>query len=75
MLQVNALPIIRNGDILRVKLMLLRSFRLGTLKSVEVLMPFLLLILLAIAAQLWGVDSRPSDLNRAIHWYPGAPRD
>jgi hypothetical protein len=41
----------------------------------EVLMPILLMLLLAIAAQLWGVDSRPADFDRAVRWWPGAPRD
>lgn len=38
-------------------------------------MPLLLMVLLAIAAQFWGADSRPSDLDRAVRWWPGTPRD
>ena len=41
----------------------------------EVLIPLLLMLLLAIGAQLWGVDSRPVDAGRATRWYPGTPRD
>jgi hypothetical protein len=41
----------------------------------EVLMPLLLLLVLAIAAQLWGEDSRPTDSDQATRWWPGAPRD
>lgn len=41
----------------------------------EVLMPLLLILVLAIAAQLWGVDSRPTDSDQATRWWPGAPRD
>ncbi len=38
-------------------------------------MPLVLLIVLAIGAQLFGVDSRPLDSERPTRWYPGAPRD
>lgn len=75
MLQIDALPIIRNGEILRVNLMLLRSFRKGRLSVVAVLMTLLLMLLLAFAAQLWGEDSRTLDPNRNVRWFPGTPRD
>jgi hypothetical protein len=41
----------------------------------EVLVPLLLMLLLAIAAQLWGEDSRPTDSDRPTRWWPGTPRD
>jgi hypothetical protein len=41
----------------------------------EVLVSLALLVLLAIAAQLWGADSRPTDADHATRWWPGAPRD
>jgi len=75
MLQVDALPIIRDGEILGVNLMLLRSLRVGTIDLVESLIALGLMLLLAIAAQFWGVDSRTVDPNRKVRWFPGAPRD
>jgi hypothetical protein len=48
---------------------------LGQSSFMEVLMPLLLLLVLAIAAQLWGEDSRPTDSDQATRWWPGAPRD
>lgn len=47
----------------------------GNTQGMEVLIPLLLMLLLAIGAQLWGVDSRPVDAGRATRWYPGTPRD
>jgi len=47
----------------------------GTLKSMEILVSLSLLFLLAVSAQLWGVDSRPADLDRVTRWWPGSPRD
>jgi hypothetical protein len=41
----------------------------------EVLMPLILLIVLAIGAQFFGADSRPHDSERPTRWYPGVPRD
>ena len=38
-------------------------------------MALVLLIVLAIGAQLFGVDSRPVDSERPTRWFPGAPRD
>ena len=55
--------------------MLLRTFKVGKLSVVAVLMTFLLMLLLAIAAQLWGEDSRTLDPNRNVRWFPGTPRD
>jgi len=75
MLQVDALPIIRNGEILVVNLMLLRSLPQGRLHLVESLIALALMLLLAIAAQFWGVDSRTVDPNNKVRWFPGAPRD
>jgi hypothetical protein len=75
MLQVDALPIIRNGEILVVNLMLLRSLPEGTLHLVESLIALALMLLLAIAAQFAGVDSRTVDPNDKVRWFPGAPRD
>jgi len=75
MLQVDALPIIRDGEILGVNLTLLRSLRVGTIDLVESLIALGLMLLLAIAAQFWGVDSRTVDPNRKVRWFPGAPRD
>src|SRR2546430_889173 len=74
-LEVDALPIIRDVGILRVKQALLRSLTQGTLKSMEILVSLTLLFLLAVSAQLWGVDSRPADLDRVTRWWPGSPRD
>jgi hypothetical protein len=47
----------------------------GNTQGMEVLIPLLLMLLLAICAQLWGVDSRPVDVDRATRWFPGTPRD
>jgi len=74
-LQVDALPIIRDGEILGGNLMLLRSLPEGTLHLVESLIALGLMLLLAIAAQFWGVDSRTVDPNSKVRWFPGAPRD
>lgn len=41
----------------------------------ELLMAFLILVLMALAADMWGVDSRPLDADRATRWWPGTPRD
>jgi hypothetical protein len=43
--------------------------------GVELLVPLVLLIVLAIAAPFFGVDSRPHDSERPTRWYPGVPRD
>jgi len=75
MLQVDALPIIRDGEILGVNLMLLRSLPEGTLHLVESLIALGIMLLLAIAAQFWGADSRTVDPNSKVRWFPGAPRD
>jgi len=42
---------------------------------VESLIALALMLLLAIAAQFWGVDSRTVDPNNKVRWFPGAPRD
>ncbi len=55
--------------------MLLRSLPEGTLHLVESLIALGLMLLLAIAAQFWGVDSRTVDPNSKVRWFPGAPRD
>lgn len=55
--------------------MLLRSLSKGTLHLVVELIAFGLMLLLAIAAQLWGVDSRTLDPNTKVRWFPGSPRD
>jgi hypothetical protein len=75
MLEFDAVPIIRNGDILRGKFRLLRSFGLGKLRPMEVLMTVLILVLLAMGAAKWGVDSRPLDIDRPTRWWPATPRD
>jgi hypothetical protein len=75
MLEFDAVPVIRNDDILRVKFTLLRSFQVGTLKPMEVLMTVLILVALAMFAAKWGVDSRPLDTDRATPWWPATPRD
>jgi hypothetical protein len=75
MLEFNAVPVIRNGDILRVKFTLLRSFHLGRLTDMEVLMTVLILVVLAMLAVKWGADSRPLDTDRATPWWPATPRD
>jgi hypothetical protein len=41
----------------------------------EVLMALLMLGLLALCAVRWGVDSRPTDADRATSWWPANPRD
>jgi hypothetical protein len=41
----------------------------------EALMAVLLLILLAMLAMRWGVDSRPVDAERPTRWWPATPRD
>jgi hypothetical protein len=41
----------------------------------EVLMTVLLLVLLALLASAWGVDSRPVDADRPTTWWPATPRD
>lgn len=38
-------------------------------------MAFLVLILFAMLAARWGVDSRPVDTDRATRWWPATPRD
>lgn len=38
-------------------------------------MLLLIAILLAMLAVRWGVDSRPSDVDRATRWWPATPRD
>lgn len=38
-------------------------------------MAFLALVLVAMLAAGWAVDSRPVDADRATHWWPAAPRD
>ncbi|HKW71064.1 MAG TPA: hypothetical protein VJP81_10815 [Candidatus Dormibacteraeota bacterium] len=41
----------------------------------EILTAFLILILLAMCAAQWAVDSRPVDAERATRWWPATPRD
>jgi hypothetical protein len=41
----------------------------------EVLMTVLILVLLAMLAARWGVDSRPLDIERPTPWWPATPRD
>jgi len=41
----------------------------------EVLMAVLILILLALLAGRWGVDSRPVDAERPTRWFAATPRD
>jgi hypothetical protein len=41
----------------------------------EVLMALLMLLLLALCAWRWGVDSRPTDTDRPTRWWPATPRD
>jgi hypothetical protein len=41
----------------------------------EVLMALLMLVLLALCAGRWGVDSRPTDADRPTRWWPATPRD
>ena len=43
---------------------MLRSLGLGRMTSMEVLMTILILVLLAMVAAQWGVDSRPLDVDR-----------
>ena len=38
-------------------------------------MAVLMLVLLALCAVRWGVDSRPTDADRATSWWPATPRD
>jgi hypothetical protein len=48
---------------------------LGKLRPMEVLMTVLILVLLAMGAAKWGVDSRPLDIDRPTRWWPATPRD
>ncbi len=54
---------------------MLRSLGLGRMTSMEVLMTVLILVLLAMVAAQWGVDSRPLDVERPTRWWPATPRD
>lgn len=40
----------------------------------ELLVTLLVLVLLAMAADRWGFDSRPADVDRPTHWWPATPR-
>ena len=35
----------------------------------------LIIIAFDVLVALWGVDSRPVDVDRATRWFPGNPRD
>jgi hypothetical protein len=41
----------------------------------EVLMAILLMLLLAMLAVNWSVDSRPIDAERPTRWWPATPED
>jgi hypothetical protein len=41
----------------------------------ELALTVALLVLLAMAADRWGVDSRPADVDRPTRWWPATPRD
>jgi hypothetical protein len=75
MLEFDAVPFIRNGDILRALFTLLRTLIVGKLRPMDVLMTVLMLVLLALLAARWGVDSRPLDIDRPTRWWPATPRD
>lgn len=47
----------------------------GNTHLMEVLMSFLLLVLVALLAAQWGVDSRLVDADRPTRWWPATPRD
>jgi hypothetical protein len=55
--------------------MLLRSFRMGRLIAMEVLITVLVTLALAMLAAKWGADSRPVDADRPTRWWPATPRD
>lgn len=38
-------------------------------------MTILALVLVAVLAAWWGVDSRPLDADRPTPWWPATPRD
>jgi hypothetical protein len=47
----------------------------GNTEAMEVLIAFLLLVLLALCAANWAVDSRPVDAERPTRWWPATPRN
>lgn len=47
----------------------------GNNQGMELLVTLALLVLLAMTAARWGVDSRPADVDRPTSWWPATPRD
>ncbi len=47
----------------------------GKTEDMELVMAFLVLVLVAMLAAGWAVDSRPVDADRATLWWPATPRD
>jgi hypothetical protein len=51
------------------------EFPCGNTELMELLITVLILVLLAMLAAGWGVDSRPLDIERPTRWWPATPRD